>query len=221
MGDISQSGSFDVPGTLDLSLGLRIYGHREWLDSGDVSKLPVEKTTDGCRVRYQDTEHSDEWDYVNAPRFHLASYTVRFGKYRMYQYVGGDFRVVGSVLLPFKVRMVYSQFEENGKPHVDETDELAVRSYSLGQQGNTVSKYQIFWPVGSRVEDLRIHRQLLVQSTTRPLDDKSIFSMLQERETMEHQAEADAQRRIDQALRSGGAATSATEPATDSSGGHP
>jgi hypothetical protein len=134
-----------------LGLGIRELPHLFTAD--DIKKMKIDRSTNGKIVlqRQEDT-NIDEWTVDPNRGYAITHYHRRSSSGQGYvDWAMEDFRDVGGIVLPHKVRATL--WWDDGSKGPDWI--VDVSEYRLNDPANTPERYRMKWPEGTQVTDFR------------------------------------------------------------------
>ena len=144
---------------VDVGLGLRKYGHGEWISDLDISEntdvVVGERLIEMSRTDVSGRRHV--WFHDVGKAAAVTRYEVRVppGDELNIEYVMDDFEIVDGIFLPGKViSRVHALV--NSEKVVTQEAVYEVSEYRLNDSQNTAARYEIVWPDGTSLIDNRI-----------------------------------------------------------------
>jgi hypothetical protein len=187
---------------IDYVVGLRIYGHGDFLEPQAFSNAVFKEDSDGVVIEMIDPKAPPSlhavhmWFTDRKIGFAVKKYVYRVHDQDCVVVENSDFKPVDGTILPFKSKRTDFRKDESGKVEPRQETIISVNRYNLGDLQNTAERYEMVWPKGASVLDTRAKKSLRVDSESRTLSDKEILDAFAKKESNDKQAVKDAQDRI-------------------------
>ena len=201
-GGVRQLSEFSPDDTIDVAMGLRLLGGRQWLTKDDLGAMEEIRQPDSTVVVLHTSSGGDvhELRFDKRPLYALVYYRCSNPHGAYVEITNSDFGRQGNVFIPCKI--VRSSNTEDSGGHVRHplVFTLIVKHASIGDPTNTSSRYSIAWPAHLQLFDARTNDRIEVGPTTRPLSDDDIRRQLADKQSRELMLEDLARQRIRSAL---------------------
>jgi hypothetical protein len=204
-GGLRQLSDFSPDDTIDIALGLRFLGGRQWLTRDDFNTMEEVPQSDSTIVVLRALDgsgHLHEMRFDKRLLYAMFYYRCTGTRRSYVEIKNSDFHRFGNVFIPFKMIRNSHVVETTGEIRHPLTFTLTATSVSLNDSNNTLDQYAIAWPAHLKLFDARTNDYIEVGATTRPFSDDDIRQQLAERGQRERMLEAIAAQRIEQALNS-------------------
>ncbi len=201
-GGLRQLNGFSPDDTIDIALGLRLLGGRQWLNGDDLNAMEEVPQNDPTIVilHTQEGGHFHEMRFDKRLLYAMVYYRCTGTRGSYVEIKNADFHRYGNVFVPGKIIRTSNVVDSKGETRHPMTFTLTVTKVSLNDLNNTSARYVIAWPAQLKLFDARTKDYIEVGPTTRPLSDDDIRQQLAERRIREVMLESLAAQRIQRAL---------------------
>jgi hypothetical protein len=202
-GRLRQLGAFSPDDTIDVALGLRLLGGRQWLTKDDLGAMDEIQQPDSEIVILHVSDGSGDVHELRFDKrllFALTYYrcTNPTGAYA--EIINSDFKRQGNVFIPAKIIRSSNILDPNRQVRHPIVFTITVERALVGDPNNTTSNYSLSWPAHLQLFDARTNDRIEVGPTTRPLTDDDIRQQLEEKQRQDAALDALATQRISHAL---------------------
>lgn len=204
-GGLRQLSEFSPEDTIDIAMGLRLLGGRQWLTKDDLAAMEEVQQLDKSLVILHTADGSGNAHEMRFDRhllFALVYYRCTSPQGAYFEITNSDFQRQGNLFVPAKIVRSSSILDSKGQIRHPLVFTLTVTRVSIGDPENTISHYSIAWPAHLQLFDARTSDRIDVGPTTRPLSDDDIRLQLSDRRNQELMLQDVARQRINQALQS-------------------
>lgn len=184
IGIIADSAEIQPWHTLDLALGLRLYGKQEWITKDDwrgaeLRDSPPEKIMLRLKGKGK-VLHS--MTFTRELGWALENVQMEFPDPEVKEEIKcSDFRIIGDMRLPFKVERQNTYRDSTGQMRHPITHVITVGSYEVADAERAREWFALRWPKGSAVLDQRTAFQMDLEESV-VLSDEEIARRLQAQE---------------------------------------
>jgi hypothetical protein len=200
-GGVEQITEFPLDWTVDLALGLRLFGEREWLTKQALAAAEQLPPTDPEISTLEFKQSNGNVDLLRFDRrllYALVSERCTFPEApdSFVEITNSNFRREDNVFLPMSIDRQRHYIDLSGKPRDSLVCKIVVSKYILNDPDNTESRFRTIWPARIRIYDARVRQAIDVGPTSRPLSDDDIREQLDQREASQREIEGQATQRI-------------------------
>jgi hypothetical protein len=201
-GGVRQLSEFSPDDTIDVAMGLRLLGGRQWLTKDDLGAMEEIQQPDSTVVILHTSGGGDihELRFDKRLLFALVYYRCTSPHGAYVEITDSDFGRQGNVFIPGKIVRTSNILDSSGQVRHPLVFTIIVKHASIGDPTNTASRYSIAWPAHLQLFDARTNDRIEVGPTTRPLSDDDIRQQLAEKRIRELTLEDLARERIRRAL---------------------
>jgi hypothetical protein len=202
-GGVRQLSEFSPDDTIDVAMGLRLLGGRQWLTKDDLGAMEEIQQPDSAVVILRTTDGGGDIHELRFDKrllFALVYYRCTNPHGAYVEITDSDFGRQGNVFIPGKIVRNSNRMDSNGQVRHPLVFTIIVKHASIGDTTNTPSRYSIAWPAHLQLFDARTNDRIQVGPTTRPLSDDDIRQQLAEKRTRDLMLEDLARQRIRSAL---------------------
>ncbi|HZL36363.1 MAG TPA: hypothetical protein VFC78_13675 [Tepidisphaeraceae bacterium] len=164
---------------IDIALGLRCGFDQTWLDESRLKQARFTEIPSGnVAMLLEDESHVVEYRWELDPRLRYA--IVRFQTHTIkdhslsYDLTCGDYENHGGIFLPGAIRGTAVWIKSERETVVPTSEKMMNIEYSLNSPDNVPERYNINYPAGSLVTDVRLNVPMRA-ATTRPFTDRDVF----------------------------------------------
>ena len=204
-GGVRQLSEFSPDVTIDIAMGLRLLGGRQWLSKDDLNAMQEIQQTDPSLVILHSLDgggHVHELRFDRRLLYALVYYRCTNSHGAYLEITNSDFRRQGNVFFPGKIVRNSSVIGSSGQVRHPLVFTMTVKNASVNDAENTPSRYAIAWPASLQLFDARTSDRIDVGATTRPMSDDDIRQQLASERVRQRLLEKMASQRIEQALES-------------------
>jgi hypothetical protein len=187
-GGFDQLNEFSPLETIDVALGLRLFGSRQWTKKDDLAEMDQAPSSDNSIVELECTDvggHKHQLRFDKRLLFALVYYRCSDDHGNSVEIVNSDFHQAGSVFVPGKIVRTSNLLDSGGRVWHPLVFTIQVKHATVNGLDNTLDQYAIAWPAGLHLFDARTNDQVDVGATTRPFTDDDIRTQLSERRVRE------------------------------------
>jgi hypothetical protein len=202
-GGIRQLSEFSPDLTIDLAIGLRLLGGRQWLTHEDFAEMKELPSVDPAIIILRSTEadgHIHELHFDKRLLYALVSYRCTGSHGANIEISNSSFHRYGNVFIPGKIVRVSNIVDLTGRQRHPLGYILTVTHAVINDPANTEARNTISWPAHLQLFDARTNDRVAVGPTTRPMSDDDIRQQLAERRMQELTFKQIASERIRRAL---------------------
>jgi hypothetical protein len=202
-GGIRQLNIFAPDTTIDIALGLRLLGARQWLSGDTLAGMEQVTSSDPNIVilRTRDgTGHTHELHFDRRLLYAMVYYRCTSSHGPSVEITNSDFHRHGNVFVPGQMVRVSNIPNATGQIRHPLVFSISVKTASINDPGNVLARYLISWPARMRLFDARTAEEVDVGPTTRPLTDGEIHQQIAERTAYQQALEAATIQRMNRVL---------------------
>lgn len=202
-GGLRQLDEFSPDVTIDIAMGLRLLGGRQWLDRNDLNAMELVPNSDPSIVILHTLDgggHLHEMRFDKRLLFAMTYYRCTGTRGSYAEIKNSDFRRYGNVFFPTKIIRNSNVVDIKGQTRHPLTFRITVNSVAVNDVNNTPARYAIAWPAQMKLFDARTNDRIEVGPTTRPLSDDDIRQQLADRRMNQVILEGLAAQRIQRVL---------------------
>ncbi len=202
-GGLRQLSEFSPEVTIDVAMGLRFLGGRQWVTKDDLNSMQEIQAADSRFVILHSLDgggHVHELRYDKQLLYALIYYRCSNSQGASVEIVNSDFRRYGNVFLPGKIVRTSNIVDSGGKIHHPLIFTFTVKDASVNDPKNTPDLYSIAWPAHLQLFDARTNDRIEVGPSTRPFTDEDIRQQLAENRVRKLMLEGMAADRIQRIL---------------------
>jgi hypothetical protein len=202
-GGFRQLSQFSPDDTIDVALGLRLLGARQWLSKDDLNAMREIPQPDQGIIDLQATDgtgHTHELRFDRSLLFALIYYRCSNSHGASVEIANSDFHRYDNVFIPGTIVRTSNLPDSSGQIHHPLVYTIIVKNASINDAQNTESRYVITWPANLRLFDARTNDPVEVGPVARSLSDDDIHQQLAEKRVRDLMLWNRAEARIQQAL---------------------
>jgi hypothetical protein len=202
-GGLRQLSEFSPEITIDIAMGLRLLGGRQWLTKDDLNSMQEIQPADSRFVVLRVLDgggHVHELRYDKQLLYALVYYRCTNSHGASVEIVNSDFHQYGSVFVPRKIVRTSNTMDSKGQIRHPLVFTFTVKNASINDPRNTPDLYSIEWPAHLQLFDARTNDRIEVGATTRPFSDEDIRKQLAEKRVRQLMLEKMTTERIQRVL---------------------
>jgi hypothetical protein len=202
-GGIRQLTAFAPDATIDIALGLRLLGCRQWLSSDDFAAMEQIASADTNIVvlrSHDGTGHTHEFQFDKRVLYALVYYRCTSSHGESVEITNSDFRRYGNVFIPGEIIRVSNIPDSSGQVRHPLRFSISVKSASINDPDNVIARYSISWLPNMRLFDARTSEEIDIGPKPGPLTDDDIHRQLAEKAAYRLALETTTIQRINNAL---------------------
>jgi hypothetical protein len=202
-GGLRQLSAFSPIDTMDIAMGLRLLGGRQWLTKNDLADMDEIAQPDSQVVVLHKLDGAGdvhELRFDKSLLFALVYYRCASPNGAYAEIVNSDFHRQGNVFIPGKVVRSSSIVDSTRQVRHPLVFKITVERAAVNDPNNTPSNYAIAWPAHLQLFDSRTNDRIEVGATTRPMTDDDIRQQLDQKRAQDAALDELANQRINQAL---------------------
>jgi hypothetical protein len=202
-GGLRQLSEFSPEITIDIAMGLRLLGGRQWLTKDDLTSMQEIQSADSRFVVLRALDgggHVHELRYDKQLLYALVYYRCTNTQGTSLEIANSDFHQYGSVFVPDKIVRTSNIMDSKGQVRHPLVFTFNVKDASINDPSNTPDLYSIAWPAHLQLFDSRTNDRIEVGPTTRPFSDEDIREQLAEKRVRKLMLEKMAADRIQRVL---------------------
>jgi hypothetical protein len=202
-GGFKQLDRFSPDDAIDIALGLRLLGARQWLTKQELNAMQEVPQPDQSIVDLQAQDgngHIHELRFDRRFLYALVYYRCSSANGASVEIKNSDFHEYGNVFIPGKIVRTSNLRSTNGEIHHPLVFSYVVTGASVNDENNNASRYVITFPANLLLFDARTNDQIKVGPIARTFSDDDIHRQIAENQARQAMFEQLAERRINQAL---------------------
>jgi hypothetical protein len=202
-GGVRQLSQFAPDCTIDIAMGLRLLGSRQWLNRDNLNAMEEIEQNDPTIVILRALDgsgHVHEMTFDKRLLYAMSYYRCTGTRGSYVEIVNSDFRRYGNVFIPGRIVRNSNVVDSKGRTSHPLTFTMTVTTAALNDPDNSANRYAITWPANLKLFDARTNDEIDVGPTTRPLTDDDIREQLAEKRTREVMFKELATQRIHRVL---------------------
>jgi len=204
-GGFRQLAAFAPDVTIDIALGLRLLGARQWLSDDDLSAMQEVAQRDPSLTILQVKDGSGrvhELHFDSRLLYALVYYRCTNSVGGFVEITNTDFQRIGNTFIPGTIVRSSSVTDSTGQIRHPIVFTISMKKASVNDEKNTLDQYSIWWPAHLELFDARTNDRIKVGPTTRPFTDADIRTQVAATRAQNRSMDQMAAERIRQALES-------------------
>jgi hypothetical protein len=176
-GGIRQLNAFAPDVAVDVAMGLRLLGSRQWLSRDDLNIMHDGRSADSNIVvlEYSDGKgHTHELHFDKQLLYALVYYRCTSSNKSFVEISNSDFHRQGNIFFPGTIVRTSTILDANGKSRHPLDFTYTIDEASVNDPSNQLSLYVMSWPARLQLFDERINDRIEVGPATRPMTDDDI-----------------------------------------------
>jgi hypothetical protein len=202
-GGLRQMSEFAPDITIDIAMGLRLLGGRQWLSKDDLSNMQEIQQPNPNLVILRALDgagHVHELHFDRSLLYALVYYRCTNPHGAYLEITNSDFWRHGTIYFPGKIVRSSSIADSTGQIRHPLVFTLKVKDAVVNDAENTPDRYAIAWPAHLQLFDARTNDRVDIGATTRPFSDDDIRQQLAEKHARQLTLEKLATDRINHIL---------------------
>ena len=183
-GGLRQQSAFSPDVTIDIALGLRLLGGRQWINKDELNAMEEVPRDDPAIVilhALDGSGHLHEMRFDRRLLYAMSYYRCTGTRGSYVEITNSDFHRYGNVFIPGKIVRNSTVVDSKGQTSHPLTFTMTITTASINDPNNSADHYAIAWPADLKLFDARTNDRIDVGPTTRPLSDDDIRQQLADR----------------------------------------